>query len=207
MKLAVAMPTKEYMPAACAADLAELYAFTQRVMGTASCTLALIQATYVHDGREQLLEHVIDGWGATHVLWLDSDMRFPRDTAERLLSHHLAVIGCNCTTRVPPIRPTSIRDGSLVYTDAQSTGVVEVDGLGFGVLLMQTDIVKALPRPWFRYGWNAGRRSTIGEDVDFCRRLREAGHRLYIDQDLSKEIGHIGTFTFRHEQVPAETCV
>jgi hypothetical protein len=31
----------------------------------------------------------------------------------------------------------------------------------------------------------------------FCRKLLAAGQDIYIDHDLSKEIGHVGQYTFR----------
>jgi hypothetical protein len=38
----------------------------------------------------------------------------------------------------------------------------------------------------------------MGEDVFFCKKARELGHKIYIDHDVSHEIGHIGTFEFGH---------
>jgi hypothetical protein len=65
-----------------------------------------------------------------------------------------------------------------------------------GAMLMRTDVVADLPRPWFRHGLNA-QGGDIGEDVGFCRALRAAGHMVYIDHDLSKQVGHIGQHTYR----------
>jgi len=30
-------------------------------------------------------------------------------------------------------------------------------------------------------------------------KAKEIGYKIYIDHDVSREIGHIGTFEFRHE--------
>jgi hypothetical protein len=198
MKLAIAVPTRDYLPAAFAADLAELYAYTTQALGPQSCTLLTMTATYVHDGRERLLQ-TAEVWGATHILWLDSDMRFPRNAALRLLRHDVTFVGCNYTTRALPSRPTAMRDGTLVPTRPESAGLEEVDSLGFGVLLMHTELVQGVEEPRFRYGWNEESRGTIGEDTSFCRRLAGVGTRMYVDHDLSKEVGHIGMFTYRHD--------
>ena len=61
---------------------------------------------------------------------------------------------------------------------------------------MRTDIVDGLPRPWFTHGLNA-EGGDIGEDIMFCRALRAAGHQIFIDHDVSKEVGHVGTYTYR----------
>ena len=67
---------------------------------------------------------------------------------------------------------------------------------------MRTDVVADLPRPWFRHGQtDAG--VDIGEDRMFCRALRAAGHEILIDHDLSKEIGHIGQYTYRPARAAA----
>jgi hypothetical protein len=39
----------------------------------------------------------------------------------------------------------------------------------------------------------------IGEDVFFCQKAAAAGFKIWIDHDVSKEIGHIGTFEFKHD--------
>ena len=65
-----------------------------------------------------------------------------------------------------------------------------------GALLMRTDVVADLPRPWFLHGINA-HGGDVGEDVMFCRGLGRAGHTVYIDHDLSKQVGHIGQHTYR----------
>ena len=35
-----------------------------------------------------------------------------------------------------------------------------------------------------------------GEDYDFFNKAMAAGFELYVDQDLSKEVNHIGSFAF-----------
>jgi hypothetical protein len=96
-------------------------------------------------------------------------------------------------------------DSIRVETTEASTGLEAVDAIGFGAVLMRTDIVSDLPRPWFRHGLNA-QGGDIGEDIMFCRSLRDAGHTIYIDHDLSKEIGHVGTHTY-HTTAPVAVAV
>jgi len=195
MRLAIGGPTRDSVPASFAVDLAQLYAHTIARGPWATVTVGFLTATYIHMGREYFLESSIRQ-GATHVLWLDTDMSVPPDAAIRLARHEQPIVACNYVTRDGNRTFTARRDGLRIETTAESTGLEAVDGVGFGVLLMRLDSLQSVPRPWFRHGLNAYD-GDIGEDLMCCRALRAAGHPIYIDHDLSKEIGHIGQCTYR----------
>jgi hypothetical protein len=209
VKLAIAVPALSNVPALFANDLAKLYAETRAVLP--QVTLAMMVGTFVHQAREKLLHDMTELWGATHILWLDADMTFPPDTALRLLTHitdrdagkfECDVVAANYVTRVPPSRPTARKDGQCV-SSANDYGLSKVDHVGMGVFLMDASIVKDLPRPRFWYSTE-----TETEDVYFCRLLRKAGHEIWIDHDLSKEVGHVGQHTYREaNKSEAMTCI
>lgn len=198
MRLAIAVPANDHVSAIFANDLALMYAETRA--SVPAVTLATMVGTFVHQARERLLDDVVNLWGATHVLWLDSDMTFPADAALRLLKHDVDVVAANYVTRVPPSRPTAVRDGQFI-SSRNATGLEEVDAVGMGVFLMRADVVDLMPRPRFWYST-----PTETEDVYFCRLLRKAGHKILIDHDLSKQVGHVGTHTYREARV-AEAVV
>lgn len=196
MRLAIGGPTRDLVPASFAVDVAQLYAKTQTRGPWSTVTIGFVAATYIHMGREWFLESAIKQ-GASHVLWLDTDMSFPPETAILLAGHDRPIVGCNYPVRTGSGLCTAQRaDGTRVETHDGSTGLEEVDAIGFGVVLMRTDLVAGLARPWFRHGQNA-RGGDVGEDIMFCRAVRAAGHAIVIDHDLSKEIGHIGQHTYR----------
>jgi hypothetical protein len=60
-------------------------------------------------------------------------------------------------------------------------------------------MLKALPQPWFAEVYNVETGNTVGEDVYFCNLARAAGHKVYIDHDISKDVVHMGGFEFRHQ--------
>lgn len=194
MRLAIAVPALSNVPAVFANDLALLYAETRNSIP--QTTLAMMVGTFVHHAREKLLHDMASLWGATHILWLDADMTFPPDAALRLLAHDKEVVAANYVTRVPPSRPTAVRDGKFISSSGQS-GLEEVDHVGMGVFLLNTSVVRDLPSPRFWYD-----SPTETEDVYFCRLLRNAGQTIYIDHDLSQEVGHIGLHTYRHSPQP-----
>src|SRR5678810_62 len=150
MRLVIGGPTLATVPAAFAIDLAGLFAYTVR-WDSGAVTLRYVHATYVHVGREAVVEAALQ-FRATHVLWLDTDMTFPDDTAIRLADHHRAIVAANCVMREPQRRCTAERDGDRVATRPESTGLEAVDSVGLAVLLMRMDVLADLPRPWFQHG-------------------------------------------------------
>jgi len=199
-RLAIGGPTRDQVPAAFAVDLAQLYAYTQARGPWDTVTVGFVASTYIHVGREWFLEAALKQ-GATEVLWLDTDMSFPRETAVLLSMHDTAIVGCNYRVRQPSgLFTAQYDDGARIPTTETSTGLEAVDALGFGVLLMRTDLMRGLTRPWFRHGLNE-QGGDVGEDIMCCRKIRQGGHQIYIDHDLSKEIGHIGQHTYRTVEV------
>lgn len=196
MRLVIGGPTRDSVPASFAVDLAQLFAYSQLACGEDAIALRFVGATYVHVGRNAALEAALQ-FGATHMLWLDTDMRFPKDTALRLAAHGLPVVAANCLMRDPRRIWTAKRGGQRIETKVESIGLQDVDSVGLAVMLMRTDVVASMRRPWFRHGWNLDTQSDIGEDVLFCQALRIADYPIYIDHDLSKEVGHIGQYTYR----------
>ena len=194
MKLAIAVPAMDHVSAVFANDLAKLYAETrERIPQT---TLAMVVGTFVHQARERLLHDMIELWGATHILWLDSDMTFPSDTALRLLKHDKDIVAINYVMRRESWKPIARRDGKRI-SSLDATGLERVDDVGMGVFLMKTSVVQNIPSPRFWYST-----LTETEDLYFCKLLRTAGHEIWIDHDLSREVGHVGQITYR-ERNPA----
>ena len=161
--------------------------------------LKINQGTLIQNQRADLcLEAMRED--CTHVLFIDSDMTFPQDMVGRLLAHDKDVIATNCARRRMPTGPTARGlNGELIYSMPDSTGLEEVESIGMGVMLISRKVFENLSEPWFETPWRTDKRGYIGEDVFFCRKATAAGFKIYIDHDVSKEIGHIGTFEFKHD--------
>lgn len=140
----------------------------------------------------------------SHIFWLDDDMVFPADTLKVLLEHDLPLVGCNCTTRKPPVVTTAVKDGVRVAS-AERSGLEEVDVVGLAVMLTRTAIFGDLPEPWFAtpFDKTGTERVYLGEDVFFCRLAKHFGHKIMIDHDLSQKIGHVGDCEYNHGMVGA----
>ena len=214
--IAIAIPTHENVPYQFAMALANMVGYTIHMIGDlVNITTHCVAGTYVHKAREQLL-HEITEMGAHYMLWLDSDHHFPKDTLIRLLEHDVEMVGINYSVRgVPPryvaIKRASIdhsgKDGdlgpALCKTLSESTGLEEVEAIGFGAVLMKMAITPTLPQDepkfFFHYDW--AEKIHVGEDVYFCRMVRDAGWKVYVDHDLSKECTHVGQMAYRLDHV------
>ena len=208
--IGVLIPTRDFVNAGFAYDLARLVGFT---VGTSHHKVVLYTSsgTLLSAQRQDLAKSAIEA-GCTHTMWLDSDMRFPKDTIIRLLKHDIGIVCANYAKRRFPTEPIAVRKNGKgedaktiqrVYTEDHSTGLVDVDYCGMGVMLVKAEVYKTMEYPWFAIPWVPNAQDYMGEDVWFCRRAAENGTKTYIDQDLSKEVHHIGSFEFKHEHTIA----
>lgn len=203
MKIAVCIPTRDMVHAGFAFDLANMVGNYTASTGRSSINILYVSGTLIADQRVDLATMAL-AQGADYILWLDSDMRFPKDTLSRLLAHDKPIVGCNYSQRVVPPKPTAhntVGNGEFipVWTKEDSKGLEEVGFLGFGCILTKADVFRKIEKPWFHLGYSTRNHRFIGEDVYFCLQAQKAGIPVLLDHDLSKEIGHIGSFEFRHE--------
>ena len=127
------------------------------------------------------------------------DHGFKRDVVLKLLAHDLDVVVPLCAKRGPPFslvvydrecghdeedRPLY---NTMQYPDLPTDGeLFEVEAAGTAGMLVKRHVFEAIGSPWFR-NWDD---ITINEDFVFCRRLREAGFKIWVDPTLA--ISHIG---------------
>lgn len=209
--VAVCIPSHETLPYQFANSLANMLGYSVHEIGDmVNITTHWCVGTYVHRAREQLVREIAQ-MGAHYILWLDSDHDFPKDLLIRLLAHDKAMVGINYATRGVPVRYVGIKrasidhpdDPALLETTEESTGLEETEALGFGAVLMKTAILPTLPEdgPWFFFEYNFEEGIHVGEDVYFCRLVRQAGWEIHCDHDLSKECTHVGQIAYRLNHV------
>lgn len=146
--------------------------------------------------------------GADWILYVDSDMGFPKDALDRLLAHDLDVVAANCSKRQRPIGVTAKvvnpATGMLEPVWPEKEGLTKVDAVGTGFMLIKADVFMRIGWPWFMQPWIEEQQNWVGEDVFFCRRCYEAEIPIYIDHALSWEINHYGTYGYSMKDVLAE---
>lgn len=126
--------------------------------------------------------------GASHVLFIDSDMRFPSNTIVRLLARRKDVVGANCRVRTTEDEVWTGRTVDGFISSAGKKGVEEVDTLGFGVTLIDMKIFEEVEEPLFAMPWDGEK--YVGEDIFFCLKIKKAGFSIWVDHDFSQEVRH-----------------
>ncbi len=200
-RVVVCVPCRDQVMAGFCFDLAKLMAYEGK-RNKVEIEVMQMTGTLIFTQRERLSEEGLN-WKADYLLWIDSDMRFPKDTLQVLLERNKDIVGVNATSRVEPIKPTAMnliikneKEHSWIHLDSLKRKSIEkVTAVGFGVTLVKTSILAKIPRPWFNVMWS-DHGAIIGEDIHFCIKAQDAGFEVYVDHDLSKAIGHIGTRTF-----------
>ena len=149
---------------------------------------------------------------ASYLVYIDSDQTFPRSLIHRLVKHKVDVVGANIAIKRIPSQPTARGEplpgklhGPPIYTDPESTGLQEVWRIGTGVMMLSRKVMLALPHSCFEMKYASEIDDYQGEDWSLCESLRKAGFKIYIDHDVSKEVGHLGEFEYTHDVVGAIT--
>ena len=203
-RVGIAVPCRDEVKTSFMVDLIALVGFTS-LAGVAAGKLELAflyqKGTLIASQRHGLVIEAMKKQ-CDAILWLDADMRFPKETLFRLMAHGEKLVGCNYSTRAgKPAHPVAFKNMRLdhplaydyVFTGPESTGLEEVDSVGMGVFFTHIDVFLSMKPPAFFIPWNAEYGGGYeGEDVFFCRKARAAGHKVYIDHDLSKDVRHCG---------------
>jgi GT2 family glycosyltransferase len=129
--------------------------------------------------------------GATHALFLDTDMVFPCDVLKRLLRADKDIIGALYAARRPPFQAIGVPWEGVRETG----GLHRMKIMPTGCLMIKMRVFEKLPKPWFNTRVEG--EQIMGEDVHFCERATMAGFEIWQDVALSREVGHIGEKIFR----------
>lgn len=201
IRVAVCIPARDHVPHLFAYDLAQLVGFTGARLGQNGIgfvQLIMSTGTLIAPQRIDLVDKAMEK-GVTHILFIDSDMRFPKNALEHLVTCDKDIVGANYPRRAHPVTPTAykrVTPNELLYTYEDSTGLEEADALGFGLVLVRADVFRKMPRPWFEIPYVPEEDGFQGEDVTFCQRARLSGYQIFVDHDLSRYIEHIGQIEF-----------
>lgn len=137
--------------------------------------------------------------GATHLLFLDADMVFPKHLLQRFISHDKDIVGANCTTRRWPIEPIAADMGGVKLDSRGRRGIEQVQQVGLAVVLIKRKVLEALRPPMFMMDWIPTTQSYCGEDIYFTQLAQDAGFEVWVDHDISKQVYHTGPMSFGHD--------
>lgn len=199
IRVAVSVPAGDSVHTGFAYDLARMTTATVAQRRDVEIRLHFLRGTVLAQSRSELVQMALEQ-DCTHVLFLDSDMTFPKDTLVRLLAHREPVVAANYTKRRAPHDPVAIDpEGAPLYVEPGVDGLLPVATVGMGVMLVDLDVFKRLPLPWFNTMYLANAGVFVSEDVYFCTLVREHGLTPLVDNALSRDVSHIGEMEFRSE--------
>jgi hypothetical protein len=187
MKICVCQPTGDMVYTDMMSSLIAAQAY---VYQTSNHKLTFINEknSLLQVSRHRLVCHAL-GYKPDALLWIDSDMVFSYDLITRLADSGKDIIGINAVRRYPPHTSCGLNlDGTPINYD--QTGIGEVEKIGLGCLLVAAKVYKDIGMPYYRVPYT--NEVHIGEDFDFCTRVKEKGYKVYCHHDLSKKVYHLG---------------
>jgi hypothetical protein len=133
-----------------------------------------------------------------YVLFIDDDMMVPKDLFEHLCNIDADIVAPLCTARNYPYEPVAYE--LKVKTDEETGNyglrnkpmfdiprneIVEVDAVGFGVVLIKVDTIKKIKKPRFFVN------QAVGEDILFCVNGRNQIPGFSVKVNTGVNVGHL----------------
>lgn len=161
------------------------------------------KGSVTYDARNEMAVDAITE-GSERVLMIDSDMVFKPDLLKRMSARMDE--GCEMVCgiffkRVVPTSPViysklqppttdqygNKRANITVYEDYPKDSLFEVEGCGFGAVMMTTKLIKEVwdtydQPPFAPLDW-------CGEDMAFCYKARQMGRKIWCDSSI--KVGHL----------------
>ena len=151
--------------------------------------------------REDIFKIAL-GQECSHLLFCDTDMRFPAHTIRQMIQLKKDIVGTWTFKRKLPREPTvHLREETTDNYIWRNARVEErptepfsriggnVIGVGTGLMLIDLNRAKRLEMPRFRADYGGP-----GEDLYFCSQALKAGLEIWCDPTI--EVGHIGDFEY-----------
>ena len=149
--------------------------------------------------RNLIADWVVKGFD--YLFSVDSDIAFTPDTLKKLLSYDRDVVSGMYIQRNPSRHTLEIYEpnehggvSNIPYERLKGRGLTEIAGCGFGCVLVKAEVMRSIGYPQFKYYSAIDHAHTISEDVDFCKKARDKGFRLWVDPSI--QCRHIGSYTF-----------
>ncbi len=144
-------------------------------------------------GRDKIVQHAFYMIPRpSHILFIDSDVIVRPNTLRTLLAHDKDIVcgvaplelrgklSWNVSREPCKKRFTPVEIGELPSNTFKATQI------GFGVVLVKTDVFDNLEWPYWKFEYKPGH-VTKGEDIYFSDKVLEAGYDLWVDPKVKCE--------------------
>ena len=185
-------------------DFMESFVNMEKPEGT---SYTIVRNTLIYIARNIVASNAVQN-NFDRVLWLDSDMRFPKDMIARLsedMDEGRELVTGLYFTRKPPIKPNAFTelwwepgedniDTGAEHLWTYPEDIVEIDACGMGCCMMSVDLIKKVGE---KYGSPFTPIDGMGEDLSFCFRVKQLGIPMYCDTRIKCD--HIGNMVYNEE--------
>ena len=131
----------------------------------------------------------------THLLFIDDDMVFPRDTLDTLLAHGKDIVGTVASSRmITEGTHITLKNGETLQKKDVPDKLFQVKALGTAVLLINLSVFEKIDKPFFHTKTHENGFTLMGEDYWFCERAEEKEIEIWVDPKI--KILHIGDMNY-----------
>ena len=134
----------------------------------------------------------------SHILMLDADHVHQADIVHLLAKHVIAdpeklIIGGLNFKRTPPYSPcvAVVKDNKIYRPEEWEPGLMEMDRVGFGAVLIAREVFERVEWPWFVNDPHYETQTLGSHDNYFCEKAQAAGIKVWCDFTLTSP--HIST--------------
>ncbi len=156
--------------------------------------------TPMPDCRTELVERALQD-GASHIMFIDDDMKLPENAITRLYEHDDDVVTALCWNK-----SREDKSNPMIGFLGRSFPIVkwtkewywpnhfEIDGCGLACCMIKANVFLQI-QPWFDWNWTqkiyrpltgatVNHTTPQGEDLFFCKQLRDAEIKIHCDSGV-----------------------
>jgi hypothetical protein len=105
----------------------------------------IVSQTLIYTARNAIADEAVNG-GYDYLMFIDSDCVLPKNAIARLLSHNKDIVSGMYFQKGAPFLPVIYRKNEMglfdVIADYPENALIEADGIGMGVCLIKTDVLR-----------------------------------------------------------------
>lgn len=155
----------------------------------ATCQLIALYGLDYVQARVQAVKQALSDPNATHIMFVDDDVLIPRNAAQILFDTGLPIVAGLYTKKSPALHTnatTSGDDPNLIYAqklvqpEQGNLTPVPATCVGGGMLLIDLDVFRKIPEPWFEILTGPDGKVIIGEDSLFVQKAAAHGFTTYV---------------------------
>lgn len=186
--IATLSPTTAMIPFETANCLINAISFAKQLYGYQNVDYSHVASPLVEENRNNIFEIAKD---YDRLMMIDSDMVFEPHMIPQLMQimdEKDADLVCGVfrsgTEPYPYTIYTKLENFETLKEENQ--GVKPIEACGTAFILIGKRPLEQFEKPFYRIDWQGKR---LGQDLSFCKRLLDAGMKLYCDTQM--KIGHL----------------